>query len=203
MTLEEKIEAVKKLEKTKKVWRKNYGSAEFKLASSLNMDLYGMPLNQSPNCQCIEDLFYLIKSMTVKTINQKQQQMTGQFKLKVGIVLALHGLNEMVTESNLTDEKALKILKKYPGHIVSFSAYPADWKALVKKDKGETTDTTGSEGAGDASGSAGEEDQRAILNKKKKSELIKLCQEASYPEAEWEELTAKELVNYIIGKVKA
>ncbi|MES2397952.1 MAG: hypothetical protein V4549_18210 [Bacteroidota bacterium] len=77
--------------------------------------------------------------------NQTQKQM-GQFELqksKSGISKQIHIDHSVITNDNLTDEKAINILRKCPAHIATFSRYPANWKELVSgvpAEKYETVD---------------------------------------------------------------
>lgn len=199
-----RIQRVKGYEKTKKTWRTKYKSAEFIEASGLNFALFGMGLNQSPNCQCIEDLFFYINHLTDEKLTQKTANMNRSFNLKAGVVLALHGFNQMVTNDNLTDELALKILKKYPSHIVSFNDFPEDWEKQVAKLK-ETAETPeGGAAAGSGAGSGNEDlDAKiAAINKMKKPELAEKLTEGKYPVEDWEFLTVPQMKEYYIAKLK-
>jgi hypothetical protein len=133
--LQSQIEKVKGFERTKNVWRTKYSSTEFVQASRLNQALFGIPLNHAAKCQCIEDLFYYINNSTNEKIHQIQNKMNQKFKFKKDTVIMLHGMNETLTEHNLTDEKAVELLSKYPSHIGSFEEFPKDWKALAEAAK--------------------------------------------------------------------
>lgn len=197
MGIPERIEIVKGYEKTKRVWRSNYNSVEFVETSKLNVALFGMPLNHAAKCQCIEDLFYYINNLTIEKLTQKIKTMSSNFKLKKDTVIALHGLNEAITNGNLTDEKAIELLKKYPGHHVSFEVLPENWEELCGKET-KKEEAKKEDGEADKKGS-----QVDFLLTKKKKELIDLCKKDAkkYPVKEWEELTQKELAQYISDKL--
>lgn len=134
MDLGKQINIVLSYESTKASWRNNHSSAEWKAADRLGK-VVGAPLNKSRNCQCVEDLFMVLKLYyrDKNKVKLKQKQIMSKFKLKDGMVLMLHGFTETVTNDNLTDEKAIQILKKYPAHSVSFSEKPSDWKKICAK----------------------------------------------------------------------
>ena len=53
------------------------------------------------------------------------------FKLKRGIVVKSASYAEVITNSNLTDEMAVKWLKDNPKRIDLFEVYPHDWEQLI------------------------------------------------------------------------
>lgn len=182
--LKEAIAKVKGYEKTKKIWRTQHNSIEFQEASRLNQALFQMPLNHASNCQCIEDLFYYINNVTNEKLTKKQQQTMNKFKLKEGIVLTLHAFNEAFTNSNMTDDKAVEILAKYPGHIVSFEIVPKDWKEQVEKFK-----KSGGKGKGNKVSEDSEFDA-----------LVEVCKDKGYPKEEWEHFGKEALTAYVNEK---
>lgn len=156
--------------------------------------------------------------------------MNGKFKFKKDVVIMLHGLNDTLTEHNLTDEKAVDLLSKYPGHIGSFEEFPKDWKALAEaakkpvknagkaaaKAEEKAEEGTGTEkeeteepNADDlAAGAAAKAEEKlaaevAAIKGKKKPELVKYVQKdkKKFPAAEWEELTRDQLADYIVAKI--
>ena len=131
MSLEEKIKKVKGFKETVRVWKNDFNSEEYKLASSLNNDLFGLPLNRQKNCDCVNDLLNYITQLNSSKINQIKEKMESKFKLKKGTMIMVHGIDMQLTEANLTDEKAITLLKKYPKHIISFEVYPENWEELV------------------------------------------------------------------------
>lgn len=136
--MKERINEVLFLEKTKKVWRKNRDSKEFKLANSLNYHFFGTHL-KTGKCSCIEDLFYFLNNISDEIINQKNKKNMSKFKLKEGVLIALHNISHQVTNDNLTDEIALDILTKYPAHKVSFAVLPDNIDELIDQNKKKST----------------------------------------------------------------
>jgi hypothetical protein len=53
---------------------------------------------------------------------------THQFVLKKGKTLHRHGVAQVITRDNLTDEAALFMLHRTPGAIIHFEKFPKDWK---------------------------------------------------------------------------
>ncbi len=132
MELKLLIKEVKATKPTSSVWKNKFDSLEYKQASKLNSILFGMPLNRVKNCSCVNDLFMYISNLNENKINKIKETMESKFKLKesVGVIL-LHGINMELSNANMTDEKALTLLKKYPIHIKSFEAYPQNWEELI------------------------------------------------------------------------
>lgn len=99
------------------------------------------------NCRnCIMKAYVDIReSINNMTITKPTQKQMGQFEIKKsknGISKQIHIDHDIITNDNLTDEKAINILRKAPGHIVTFSKFPSNWKELtgmpvVKKPKEE------------------------------------------------------------------
>lgn len=122
--------------------------------------------------------------------------MNTEFSLKKGKVIMLHGFNEVVTKDNLTDAKALEILRKYPAHISSFEKFPENWQELTGKEvKDDKKDPFKADLKNDV--------DKQLLNTLNGKKLKDLQTEASpYPKEEWESLKHKDLVNYLFSKIK-
>ena len=54
-----------------------------------------------------------------------------EFKLKENIVIEDRETGELYSKFNMTDEVAIKRLRKYPQTITQFEAYPANWQEIV------------------------------------------------------------------------
>lgn len=196
MNLHERISSVLATEKTKKVWRNKFDSIEYKNASSLNYELFGMHLNKRIGCQCVDDLFFMLRSYTSEVINQKQKQIMSQFQLKKNKMIVVHG-HEPLTNANITDEKALNLLKKYPGHIASFEKLPDNIDELLGKET-KKTEKKVDENVDEQSMI----DAKVMETLKSKSvgELREIAKE--YPSDEWESMKKAELVQYLFDKTK-
>jgi len=186
-------------EKSKAKWRNKFDSVERIETSSLHYSLFGEHLSKSKNCGCIDDFFYYLFSLknNEQSINQKQNQMNTNFSLKKGKIIMLHGFNEVVTKDNLTDAKALDILRKYPAHISSFEKFPENWQELTGKgtDAGKGKDPFTDNLTDDVDVKLME-----TLTAKTKAELQ--VDAEPYPKEEWEKLNKKDLVNYLFSKIK-
>lgn len=64
---------------------------------------------------------YLTEKIEVMAVDQK-------FVLKNGVVIPIHGTSMSYSQSNITDEIAIEILKGNPNAIGLFEKYPSDWK---------------------------------------------------------------------------
>ena len=132
MKLEEQIKKVLSYKPTLNEWRNKFDSPEYKDTSKLHSDLFGSALNRTKNCGCVPDFLNVLSSLKKEKINKIKEKMESKFRLKKGILIQLHGLDIMISEANLTDAKAITLLKKYPGHIASFEVYPENWKELLE-----------------------------------------------------------------------
>ena len=113
-------------EATKERWRHSFNSEEFKNASRVNMELFGIPLNRSKKCQCIEDLFFSLKNP--KIINRLMSQQDQKFKIKDDKHISLH-IGVFTAKSS--DDQIIKLLKKHPEHVVNLERCPDNWKEIV------------------------------------------------------------------------
>lgn len=197
--MKEKIAKVLSFEKTKKSWRHKRDSPEFKAATSLNYHFFGVHLSTG-KCNCVEDLFFFLKNAPDEIINQKQKQMNSNFKLKSGIMLALHGFDP-INNTNLTDEKAIELLAKYPGHKVSFETMPENVDELIAKQKAASKKAVSKVSQENTAGPGSITDDKVkFLSEKTVAELKELC--APYPEEEWKKMNKAKLVEYLIGKTE-
>jgi hypothetical protein len=118
--MENLIKQVLASESTKNQWRNKYDSIEFKNATKLNKLLFGIHLNQSVGCQCVEDLFFYIK---------RKNNFMNKFKLRKGLVVTSF-LHATITEHS-SDAEFINALKVSPGAIKYFTEYPENWKDIV------------------------------------------------------------------------
>jgi hypothetical protein len=118
--MENLIKQVLTSESTKNQWRNKYDSIEFKNATKLNKLLFGIHLNQSVGCQCVEDLFFYIK---------RKNNFMNKFKLRKGLVVTSF-LHSTITEHS-TDAEFIQALKVSPASIKYFTEYPENWKDIV------------------------------------------------------------------------
>lgn len=121
--MKELLEQVLASESTKQAWRNDYKSTEWINANKLNKHFFGISLNQSKGCECIEDLFIYIKR---KTINNN---IMNKFKLQKGKVITSF-LHPTITEHS-TDAEFIKALKASPATIKFFKEYPENWMDIV------------------------------------------------------------------------
>lgn len=127
-------------EATKERWRHSFNSEEFKNASRVNMELFGIPLNRSKKCQCIEDLFFSLKNpKIIKRLMSKQNQ---KFKIKDDKHISLH-IGVFTAKSS--DEQIIKLLKKHPEHVVNLERCPDNWREIVFGEAQEEETEEGSE----------------------------------------------------------
>lgn len=62
---------------------------------------------------------------------KKKEIKAGDFELKKDAIVPILGTSEVYSNSNLTDEVALKILSKNPNAISIFKKRPKNWKEQV------------------------------------------------------------------------
>ena len=99
----EKIQEVLSYEKTKQVWRSNPNSIEWIEANKLNFLLFGINLNKSAKCECIEDLFFALKRDNI--INKITEKMEKEFFLKK--VELVQSFNHDAISEHQTDAECL------------------------------------------------------------------------------------------------
>ena len=136
MELKEKINLLLSYEGNKKQWKNQHNSKEWILANEVASIVMREPLNKVPNCGCLNDLFYMLKTISQQKIELKSKQMENEFELKPGILLFLEGTH--YSNANITDEKSIEILKRFPVKINAFVRYPKNWKDLTKTEKTST-----------------------------------------------------------------
>jgi hypothetical protein len=139
MDLEKQINLLLSYEGSKKNWRNVHDSKEWILANKIASVIMGETLNKKPNCGCLNDLFYMLKNISKSKIKLKQLQMENEFELKPGILLFLNGTH--YTNANITDEKSIEILTKFPVKIDAFIRFPKKWKDLTKGTETEAPKT--------------------------------------------------------------
>lgn len=130
MNLTEQIKTVLSYKSTVNDWKNNHLSIEWLAANEVSKIVMKEPLRKSRNCGCVDDLFIMLHSMTKENINIKQNSMNSEFKLEKDGMLMMHGV-DILTNNNLTDEKALKLLSTHPKAIKRFATKPSDWKKKV------------------------------------------------------------------------
>lgn len=130
MNLESEINKALSYESTKELWRNKHDSEEFKFIKQVGATI-GSTITNDKGCKCIERFFMLAHaySRDNEKINLKQKQMESKFKLKEGKMIGVNGTH--YSNANITDEKAIEILTKYPSHIATFETYPGNWKELT------------------------------------------------------------------------
>ena len=138
--MQELLEKVKLSESTKNKWRNDFQSEEWRNANTLNKHLFGITLNQSKGCQCLEDLFFMLNKESIKN------KVMNQFKLKKGRVITSF-LHSTITEDS-SDAEFIKALKASPATIKFFESYPENWEEIVsgkKKRKPKVKETENGE----------------------------------------------------------
>lgn len=203
-------EKVLSQEFAKRVANKNDGKIQHEL-QLINFELFGEYFLQ--NCgPCVKKAYVKIRehlksdNMIFSNINQNQKKMSN-FKIaksKNGASKQIHTGVDIITNDNLTDEKAIAILAKSPAHIKTFETFPANWQELVakfkeggskKKVKAEVPkeETPGAEETTDT-----DSETAPVANEEMTvKELKALCPEDK--KDEWKSLKKAELIEYING----
>jgi hypothetical protein len=127
--LEELIGRVKSYECTKHLWRTKHDSIEFIEASKLNRLLTGIPLNKALKCECVEDLFFMLKLDNTK--QKAMEKANKQFHLQKGKVIQSYG-NDIISEHS-SDEQLIEALRINPALIKFFDKVPDNWEQIIKK----------------------------------------------------------------------
>lgn len=125
--MEYRINRVLSYECTKHLWRGNHLSDEWNEANELNIDLFGISLNRSVKCECIEDLFVALKRPNI--INKIKEKMEKEFHVKKGSVVMSFGADTITEHS--TDKQCISALKHNPTLIKFFDKVPENWRKIV------------------------------------------------------------------------
>lgn len=134
MTTKERITQALEYGKTISKWAKNGDSTEFKEYNSLSILLTGERL--VPGCgNCANDFYnYLFSANSSKRLDEKLEQIqNGKFKIKPGGMIHSFDIHEVITKDNLTDAKALQLLKINKRYISHFSEFPENWQELISE----------------------------------------------------------------------
>ncbi len=83
--------------------------------------------NRSGCGQCYKDAFI---EMYIYIKKNGLRDM-GQFILKREELLHINGDSQVYTRANITDNIAIKYLKKYPNAITRFESYPDNWEEII------------------------------------------------------------------------
>ena len=143
---------------------------------------------------------------------------TRKFHLLPGKIINLHGLGTAYTESNLTDEAAVQILRISRAHIKFFSAFPQDWEKLAgqapaskKKEapvevvnvgKAAKVAATEERAAATVAEVVEEKTEEIDYEAMSKKELQGFASSKELPEKDWEKLSKTALITYLESKVK-
>lgn len=92
-------------------------------------------VNFRVNCgNCIKQAYVDIRAKLNESITNQTKKSMSEFELKKGVngdSKQIHFEHDIITNDNITDESAIRILKKMPGHIVTFSKFPENWRDIV------------------------------------------------------------------------
>jgi hypothetical protein len=119
-------EIVLKSEGTKEIWRKDTNSIEWKNANKLNFLLTGIGLNKRAKCECIEDLFIMLKFTNIN--NKIMSETNRQFHLHKGKVVTSFQCDTITEHSS--DEQMIAALKAVPALIKFFKRVPDNWREI-------------------------------------------------------------------------
>ena len=75
---------------------------------------------------CIQDAIFRINYYIKKQNTMKEETKSVHFKLKDNVVLYVHAIGVHITNSNLTDDLAVRILKLNRKNLGHFAVYPQD-----------------------------------------------------------------------------
>lgn len=125
--MKELIDRVIASESTKEIWRNKHNSPQWMDANELSKSALGKSLNKNTNCECLEDLFRIMRHRQTKkrVIMSKEKR----FKVKPNSVIMVHGCKPVTEHSS--DEDCIKLLKMHKVHISSFASYPENWEEIV------------------------------------------------------------------------
>ena len=131
-----------------------------------------------------------------------------KFKLKEGKKISLYGMAEVVTNANLSNEKAMHILKRCPGCINMFEVFPKDWataskQAFKKQEAGvkpHLADVPATAPVVDVTEFPLEQIRLENLQAKTNAELKAMCRHLEIEEAKFKFLNKGDLVALLMDK---
>lgn len=124
----ELIERVLSYEKSINSWRNNFNSIEYIEASAVNKHFFGKHLNQTRNCDCVKDMFNLVKHKLRK--QSIIEIMEKQFVIRKSSLIQSSHFQKPIDHTS-SDEDCIKLLKLNPKLINKFEKYPANWEEVV------------------------------------------------------------------------
>lgn len=168
------------------------------------------------NCYAKIYLYFLNKS---NNLNQPITMETNKkFRIKEGKRIMLHGMSEVYTNANITDEAAMQILHRSPKAIQLFSDYPNDWReraaahvrtktngkaatpaAAAKEVAAPVADKEAAEFDKDEFNVA--EVKRQSLEAKSEKELREMCASFEMDEADYKKAKKPALVKMLLERI--
>src|SRR3972149_2453454 len=127
------IEKINSREFAKRVVNYNYDPTIQRELQEIHLKLF--KVNFRVNCgNCIKQAYVDIRAKLNQSETNQIKKTMSQFEITKGVngdSKQIHFEHEIFTNDNITDESAKRILKKFTGHIVTFSKYPANWREIV------------------------------------------------------------------------
>lgn len=113
-------------------YNSGFSSLDRAFLDSLYFELFGKPITNTGCSSCYRDAYIEI---CTKFKREKKMVKTTDFQLKAGAVLTFFGSPIAYTNSNLTDEVALRYLALNPNNMRMFSHLPSNWEARLAEYK--------------------------------------------------------------------
>jgi len=108
----------------------------------LHLKLFGQTCEGCPNK--IPGYIHRIKNYkNLKIMSTKPEQNKGKFQLEGGVIIPIRGTSEVISEYNVTDEKALELLIENPNRKSLFKVLPENVDELIEKGLPEVSDLDG------------------------------------------------------------
>jgi hypothetical protein len=136
------------------------------------------------------------------SLNQNHKTMS-RFKLKPNRVIKRHG-EQPLTNANLSDEKAIALLRKSRTYATAFAVLPAGWEQEIFGDAAVNADADTNSNTNNGGSAASDTESEFVKELKSKTfdELVKIAEAEpeKYPKAEWQNKNRKALIKYLSPK---
>lgn len=125
-------------------YNSGFSSLDRNFLDSLYFELFGKQITNTGCSNCYRDAYIEI---CTKMKRENKMEKTTDFQLKAGAVLTFFGSPVAYTNSNLTDEVALRYLAMNVNNVRMFAHLPSNWESRLAEYKKNGTIDNGSEGS--------------------------------------------------------
>lgn len=119
-----------------------FSSLDRNYLDSIYFQLFGRGIKNKGCSDCYRDAYIEIK---VKLKTMQAMPKKSEFVLKAGAIITFFGEQQCYSNSNITDEAALRFLSLNPRNEKLFEKLPENWRSRIKTPEAETIQAEESE----------------------------------------------------------